>query len=149
MRCQPHFDMLTIVLLSADVASVHISALFSEKLRRWSYRKRWGLYRSLVRNLSRSREPQKAASMTCPASWRGFSKLAFCAIPSNQGPTRVWLTAPRRRSTQTSLIVRLSGEALFCSKESHGTRERRRALRRPCRSGKGKRGRESCQPRVG
>ena len=39
----PHFDLMTIVLLSADAASVYISALFfSEKARRWAYRKRWG-----------------------------------------------------------------------------------------------------------
>jgi hypothetical protein len=38
-----HIHMSTIVLVSADIASIYISALFfSAKVRRWSYRKRWG-----------------------------------------------------------------------------------------------------------
>ena len=38
-----HINMSTIALVSADIASIYISALFfSEKVRRWSYRKRWG-----------------------------------------------------------------------------------------------------------
>jgi len=36
-----HINMSTIALVSADIASIYISALFfSEKVRRWSYRKR-------------------------------------------------------------------------------------------------------------
>lgn len=43
MTWTPHSDLSTIILLSADVASIYISLLFfSNRVRRWSYRKRWG-----------------------------------------------------------------------------------------------------------
>jgi hypothetical protein len=43
MTWMPTSNILTIVLLATDVASVYIGAtFFSERVRRWSYRKRWG-----------------------------------------------------------------------------------------------------------
>jgi hypothetical protein len=38
-----HLNTMTAIVVSADVASVCISAVFfSERVRRWTYRKRWG-----------------------------------------------------------------------------------------------------------
>jgi hypothetical protein len=38
-----HFDTMATILVSADVASICVSAVFfSERVRRWTYRKRWG-----------------------------------------------------------------------------------------------------------
>src|SRR5579863_2225680 len=38
-----HFDMVATILVSADVASICVSAMFfSERVRRWTSRERWG-----------------------------------------------------------------------------------------------------------
>lgn len=38
-----HFDMMATILVSADVASICVSAMFfSERVRRWTSRERWG-----------------------------------------------------------------------------------------------------------
>ena len=38
-----HLDTMATILVSADVASICVSAVFfSERVRRWTYRKRWG-----------------------------------------------------------------------------------------------------------
>jgi hypothetical protein len=40
-----HLDTMATILVSADVASVCISAMFfSERVRRWTHRKRWGAH---------------------------------------------------------------------------------------------------------
>ena len=39
-----HFDMMATILVSADVASICVSAMFfSERVRRWTSRERWGV----------------------------------------------------------------------------------------------------------
>lgn len=43
MSWVPSLNLTTLIMLSADLASIYVSALFfSAKLRQWSYRKRWG-----------------------------------------------------------------------------------------------------------
>ena len=43
MNWIPHFNVLTTILVSADVASVCVSAaFFSQRVRAWTHRKRWG-----------------------------------------------------------------------------------------------------------
>lgn len=47
-----HLDTMATILVSADVASVCISAVFfSERIRRWTYRKRWGSHPSAASHL--------------------------------------------------------------------------------------------------
>lgn len=47
-----HLDTMATILISADVASVCISAVFfSERVRRWTYRKRWGSLPSAIAHM--------------------------------------------------------------------------------------------------
>jgi hypothetical protein len=47
-----HLDTMTTILVSADAASFCISAaFFSERVRRWTYRKRWGSVPTAISHL--------------------------------------------------------------------------------------------------
>ena len=47
-----HLDTMATILVSADVASFCVSALFfSERLRQWTYRKRWGSLPSAISHI--------------------------------------------------------------------------------------------------
>lgn len=47
-----HLDTMATILVSADVASFCVSALFfSERIRRWTYRKRWGSLPSAISHI--------------------------------------------------------------------------------------------------
>jgi len=47
-----HLDTMAAVVVSADVASLCVSALFfSERVRRWTYRKRWGSHPAATSHL--------------------------------------------------------------------------------------------------
>ena len=110
MSWVPSLNFTTLVMLSADLASIYVSALFfSAKLRQWSYRKRWGalpaatshLYSVVLADMDDpsggSIRPQPSAILRNPFDPRAREALAGGAAPqAHRDPSH----RPRfRRST--------------------------------------------------
>jgi|SRR5579862_7686688 len=94
MSWVPSLNFTTLVMLSADLASIYVSALFfSAKLRQWSYRKRWGalpaadshLYSVVLADMNDpsagSIRPQPSAILRNPFDPRTRDALAGGAAP--------------------------------------------------------------------
>jgi len=89
-----HLDTVTAILVSADAASICISAVFfSDRVRRWTYRKRWGSHPAATSHLfsvmlagmddlsGGSIRPQPSAILRNPFDPRAREALAGSAAP--------------------------------------------------------------------